>query len=179
MKTDNKILMMTTKQIKILDIYYDNNQRHGQRPHRSGRPSGVIPPPVVLDDDSSNSSGGDVSKFSDAAIASNDADHHYDDNVMIGGMMTTTVAAAYEYSCSGALLPPPSASSSADGGCFLGGDPSLNDKCVNAAPGHLLSLLHIPDAGLRGLGVHANNRALHPIQPLPPLIPRRHVRPGP
>ncbi len=112
-----------------------------------------------------------MSEFSDTAIASNNADHYYNDNVMIGGMMMTTVTAAYEYFCSSALLPLPGALSSVDGVCFLGGDPSLDDKCVNAAPGHLRLLLHIPDARLRGLGVHANNRELHPIQPLPPLVP--------
>jgi hypothetical protein len=140
----------------------------------------VLPPPVVLDDSSSYSSGEDVSEFSDAAIASKDADHHYNDDVMIGRMMTTTVVAAYEYFRSSALLPPRGALSSADGGCFLGGDPSLYDDDVNAAPGHLRSSSHIPNARLWGLGVHTNNGALHPIQPaLPPLVPRRHVRPGP
>ena len=179
MKTDSKISMITTKQIILFNNYYDNNRRHGRRSRRYGRPSVVKPPPVVLDNDSLYCSGGDVSEFSDAVIASNDADHRYNDDVMFGKMMKTTVAAAYEYSRSSTLLQPPGASTSADGGCFFVGDPFLDYDDVNAAPGHLRSLLHIPDARLRGLGVRANNRALHPIQPLLPLVPQWHVRPGP
>jgi hypothetical protein len=57
---------------------------------------------------------------------------------MFGKMMTTMVAAAYEYSRSSVLLQPPGASMSTDGGCFFGGDPSLDNDDVNATPGHLL-----------------------------------------
>ena len=171
MKTDSKIWMITTKQIILFNNFYDNNQHHGRQSRRSGRPSVVIPHPV----DNGRQL---IVLFRRGRVQIFRRGHRVEQR-RPSLRRRHHVWQDDDDDRSSTLLQPPGASTAADGGCFFGGDPSLNYDDVNAAPGHLRSLSHIPDARLRVLGVRTNNRALHPIQPLLPLVPQRHVRPGP